>query len=115
VLDIRQVVAFDVRKAFDELDWTLLLGAVRKHVKERWTVLYMEWCESALCQSGRDAGSAQRRDVARLSNFPVLMSQLMHYRVDRWMQEKLPYCPFASYADERRGALYLAGAGAAEA
>jgi retron-type reverse transcriptase len=28
------VIEFDIHKAFDELDWTLLLRAVRKHVKE---------------------------------------------------------------------------------
>src|SRR6266478_6428253 len=36
------VIEFDIHKAFDELDWTLLLRAVRKHVKDRWAVLYIE-------------------------------------------------------------------------
>src|ERR1035441_4478838 len=35
-------IELDIHKAFDELDWTLLLRAVRKHVKERWAVLYIE-------------------------------------------------------------------------
>src|SRR5207249_1468873 len=39
------VIEFDSHKAFDELDWTLLLRAVRKHVKERWAVLH---CSSRL-------------------------------------------------------------------
>lgn len=38
------VIEFDIHKAFDELDWTLLLRAVRKHVKERWALA--RWASS---------------------------------------------------------------------
>ena len=65
------VIEFDIHKAFDELDWTLLLRAVRKHVKERWAVLYIErWLKAPFVDSGRDAGPAQPRGAARLGDRP---------------------------------------------
>lgn len=36
------VVEFDIRRAFDELDWSLLRKAIAKHVKDAWCLLYIE-------------------------------------------------------------------------
>jgi RNA-directed DNA polymerase len=95
------VVEFDIQKAFDELDWSLLLRAVRKHVKERWVVLYIErWLEAPFMKAGgtlvpRSKGVPQGSVIG-----PLMMNLFMHYCFDRWMQEKHPYCPFARYCDD---------------
>jgi group II intron reverse transcriptase/maturase len=36
------VIEFDIRGLFDNIDHKLLMKAVRKHVKEPWTILYIE-------------------------------------------------------------------------
>ena len=94
-------VEFDIRRAFDELDWELLLKAVRKHVKDRWALLYIErWLKAPFVTKAgqilsRSKGTPQGSVIG-----PVLMNLFMHYAFDRWMQAEYWYCPFARYADD---------------
>lgn len=36
------VVEFDIRKAFDSLDWDLLRKALERHVNEKWILMYID-------------------------------------------------------------------------
>lgn len=95
------VVEFDIHRAFDELDHGRLMRAVRKHIKERWVVLYIErWLKAPFVTA--DGQTIQRRKGVPQGSVigPVLMNLFMHYAFDRWMQEHHPYCPFARYADD---------------
>jgi hypothetical protein len=60
-------IEFDIHKAFDELAWSLLLRAVRKHVKERWAVLYIErWLKGVSRQRTRVLVGESPTEVKRL-------------------------------------------------
>jgi RNA-directed DNA polymerase len=99
--DYAWAVEFDIQKAFDELDHDLLLRAVRKHVKERWAVLYIErWLTAPFVKP--DGTTVERhRGVPQGSVVgPVLMNLFMHFAFDRWMQTEQYNCPFERYADD---------------
>ncbi|MGB9475575.1 MAG: group II intron reverse transcriptase/maturase [Candidatus Udaeobacter sp.] len=95
------VAEFDVQKAFDELEHDLLLKALRKHIKERWALLYIErWLKAPVMTKGgeilpRDRGISQGGPLS-----PVLLNLFMHYAFDRWMQRRYPHLSFVRFADD---------------
>jgi group II intron reverse transcriptase/maturase len=95
------VVEFDIKGAFDNIDHTLLMKAVRHHVKERWIVLYIERWLTAPFETvdgqriPRDKGTPQGGVIS-----PLLMNLFLHYAFDQWMVKNYPRCPFARYADD---------------
>jgi RNA-directed DNA polymerase len=94
-------VEFDIRRAFDELDWDLMRRAISKHVKDPWTRLYIErWLIAPAVNV--DGQAVQRsKGVPQGSVIgPVLMNLYMHFTFDRWMQRHYPQCPFARFADD---------------
>lgn len=95
------VVEFDIKGAFDNLDHELLMRAVRKHVGEKWILLYIERWMKAPFQDAegklefRENGTPQGGVIS-----PLLMNLFMHYAFDLWMKRTHPSCPFARYADD---------------
>jgi len=95
------IVEFDIKAAFDQIDHTLLMKAVRSHIKEGWLLLYIERWLTAPFETAdgvtqpRTQGTPQGGVVS-----PILMNLFMHYAFDRWMKRTYPQCPFARYADD---------------
>ena len=95
------VLEFDIRGLFDNIDHTLLLRAVRKHVKCKWSLLYIErWLKAPMeLEDGtrveRTRGTPQGGVVS-----PVLANLFMHYTFDAWMAREHPDLPWCRYADD---------------
>ena len=95
------VLEFDIRGLFDNIDHTLLLRAVRKHVKCEWALLYIErWLTAPMqLEDGtrveRTRGTPQGGVVS-----PVLANLFMHYVFDVWMTRGHPDLPWCRYADD---------------
>lgn len=95
------VVEFDIKAAFDDIDHSLLMKAVRRHIKTDWILLYLErWLTAPFETVGGEQLLRQRGTPQGGVISPILMNLFMHYAYDIWMQRRYPQCPFARYADD---------------
>ena len=95
------VIDLDIKGFFDNLDWDLVLKAVRHHVQTPWILLYIErWLKAPAqkqdgSQEARTKGSPQGAVIS-----PLLANLFLHYAFDAWMQRTYPDIPFERYADD---------------
>src|SRR6202045_2779935 len=94
------VLEFDIKGLFDNINHELLLRAVRKHVKCKWALLYIErWLTAPMEQDGkrieRTRGTPQGGVVS-----PILSNLFLHYTFDLWMKRTHPDLPWCRYADD---------------
>lgn len=95
------VVEFDIVGLFDNISHDLLLKAVRKHVSDRWVLLYVErWLTAPLqqpegCWVPRSRGTPQGGVIS-----PLLSNLFLHYVFDAWMAKHFPGMPWCRYADD---------------
>jgi len=95
------VLDLDIKSFFDEIDWSLLMLAVRRHTDCKWVLLYLErWLEAPVSMPDgalvtRNRGTPQGAVVS-----PVLANLFLHYAFDCWMRRKFPSIPFERYADD---------------
>ena len=94
------VLEFDIKGLFDNLPHDLLLKAVRKHVKCKWALLYIErWLTAPMEKDGvrieRTQGTPQGGVIS-----PILSNLFLHYTFDLWMERTHPDLPWCRYADD---------------
>jgi hypothetical protein len=95
------VLEFDIKGLFDNIDHSLLLKAVRKHVTCPWAVLYIErWLTAPMVMEDgtrveRTCGTPQGGVVS-----PLLANLFLHYAFDLWMARTHPELPWCRYADD---------------
>ena len=94
------VLEFDIRGLFDNIDHELLLRAVRKQVKCKWALIYIErWLKAPMEQDGirkeRTLGTPQGGVIS-----PILSNLFLHYTFDLWMKRTHPDLPWCRYADD---------------
>jgi RNA-directed DNA polymerase len=94
------VLEFDIKGLFDNIGHTLLLKAVRKHVRCNWALLYIErWLAAPMERDGvrmaRMRGTPQGGVIS-----PVLANLFLHYTFDLWMKRTYPHLLWCRYADD---------------
>jgi RNA-directed DNA polymerase len=95
------VVEFDIKGLFDNIDHTLLVRAVRKHVTCPWALLYIErWLKAPMVDEAgerieRSRGTPQGGVVS-----PILSNTFLHYAFDLWMARTHPDLRWCRYADD---------------
>ncbi len=99
--DYGWVLDLDVRGFFDNIDWELMMKAVRKHAQEPWVVLYIERWLKAPAQE-EDGRLVERRSGTPQGGVisPLLANLFLHYAFDVWMARQYPHLPFERYADD---------------
>ena len=95
------VVDLDIKGFFDNIEWDLMMRAVRHHTRENWVLLYIErWLRAEVqlpdgSLQNRERGTPQGGVVS-----PLLSNLFLHYTFDAWMQRTYPQIPFERYADD---------------
>jgi len=95
------VIDLDIKGFFDNLSHSLILKAIRHHIKEDWIILYVErWLTASIqLEDGskieKDKGTPQGGVVS-----PVISNLFMHYAFDMWMSKTHSNIPFARFADD---------------
>ena len=95
------VLEFDIKGLFDNIDHSLLMRAVRKHVTCPWALLYIaRWLTAPMLREDgtlieRARGTPQGGVVS-----PVLANLFLHYTFDLWMARTFPHLRWCRYADD---------------
>src|SRR3984885_6465459 len=94
------ILEFDIKGLFDNVDHELLLKAVRKHVKCKWALHYIErWLTAPMEKEGliieRTRGTPQGGVIS-----PILSNLFLHYAFDLWVTRTHPGLPWCRYADD---------------
>ena len=95
------VLDLDIKGFFDNLDWNLLMQALRKHTDCKWVLLYIErWLRAPVRMPegslvSREKGTPQGAVVS-----PILSNLFLHYAFDAWMRKQFPDIQFERYADD---------------
>jgi hypothetical protein len=94
--DYDWVLDLDVRGFFDNLDWELLMKAVKKHAREPWVVLYIErWLKTPAQEEDgtlveRTSGTPQGGVIS-----PLLANLFLHYGApgQTWCFQRVKFPP----------------------
>jgi group II intron reverse transcriptase/maturase len=95
------VIDLDISGFFDNIDFTLMMNAVKRHTDCKWLLLYIErWLKAPIEEKNgelrtREKGTPQGGVIS-----PLLANIFLHHAFDEWMAKEFESVPFERYADD---------------
>jgi len=96
------VIDMDIKGFFDEVSHELLMKALKRHVPEKWVLMYIKrWLEAPIETESKELeyrkgqGTPQGGVIS-----PLLANLFLHYVFDKWMGKTFPTLMFVRYADD---------------
>jgi RNA-directed DNA polymerase len=95
------ILEFDIKGLFDNIPHELLLKAVRKHIDNKWVILYIErWLKAPMQLPNGDISIRTKGTPQGSVISPVLSNLFLHYVFDDWMKRHYPALKWCRYADD---------------
>lgn len=95
------VLEYDIKGLFDNVDHELLMKAVRKHIDNKWVILYIKrWLKTPMQLPD---GSLQEKTRGVMQGgviSPVLSNLFLHYVFDVWISKRHSNAEWCRYADD---------------
>jgi RNA-directed DNA polymerase len=102
VLKYSWVLDLDIKEFFENVSHELLMKALRKHVSEKWVLMYIHrWLEAPVqledgtIKEPTGKGTPQGGVIS-----PLLANLYLHYCVDKWLEKHCPNVKMVRYADD---------------
>ncbi|SHG40403.1 group II intron reverse transcriptase/maturase [Salegentibacter echinorum] len=96
------VIDLDIQEFFENVNHSLLLKALERHVSEKWVLLYIKrWLEAPVIledgtvKTPNGKGTPQGGVIS-----PLLANLYLHYCVDKWLEKYHPSQRMVRYADD---------------
>jgi len=96
------VIDMDIKGFFDEVSHELLVKALKRHVSEKWVLMYIErWLESPIETESKKLIYRQGQGTPQGGVIsPLLANLFLHYVFDKWLELTYPNLMFVRYADD---------------
>lgn len=96
------VIDLDIKGYFDNISHNKLMLALKKHVPEKWCLMYIDrWLTAPVqTKSGQliykqGKGTPQGGVIS-----PLLANLFLHYAMDKWLEQTHPTVKYVRYADD---------------
>jgi len=102
VLKYSWVIDLDIKEFFENVSHELLMKALRKHVSEKWVLMYIQrWLEAPVqLEDGTIKESTGKGTPQGGVISPLLANLYLHYCIDKWLEKYYPKVKMVRYADD---------------